>query len=98
MKICNLFVLLPLMQMAFFAKAVETNKMYFTYGSFSNPSATSGPPVPGIIYSKTKVETNDPREFLPAKDFPEGNWGEPFNGLQLSLRFAKQTYTNGEPI
>ncbi|HEX3856079.1 MAG TPA: hypothetical protein VHY30_02145 [Verrucomicrobiae bacterium] len=38
------------------------------------------------------------RETLPAKDFPEGNWGQPFRGFQLSLRFNKDIYTNDEPI
>ena len=37
-------------------------------------------------------------ECRPAKDFPEGNWGSTNAGLQLSLRFTKQTYTDGEPI
>jgi len=44
------------------------------------------------------TEAKKTRESLPAKDFPEGNWGEVTNGCQLSLRFAKLTYTNGEPI
>jgi hypothetical protein len=38
------------------------------------------------------------REALPVNDFPEGNWGQPFRGFQLSLRFNKDTYTNGETI
>lgn len=38
------------------------------------------------------------RESLPVQDFPEGNWGGPEHGLQLSLRFNKTNYTNGEAI
>lgn len=38
------------------------------------------------------------RESLPAKDFPEGNWGLPVEGIQVSLRFNKSSYTNGELI
>jgi len=38
------------------------------------------------------------RESLPAKDFPEGNWGDLVDGVQVSLRFDKLSYTNGEPI
>jgi len=37
-------------------------------------------------------------ESLPAKDFPQGNWGAEANGFQLSCRFEKTTFTNGEPI
>jgi hypothetical protein len=53
----------------------------------------------GYYMDPQKVEaakTN--RECLPAKDFPEGNWGEPLIGYQLSLRFQKQVYANNEPI
>ncbi len=38
------------------------------------------------------------RESLPAAEFPEGNWGEVTNGCQVSLRFDKRVFTNGEPI
>ena len=38
------------------------------------------------------------RESLPAEEFPEGNWGVVTNGCQLSLRFTKTNYTNGEPV
>lgn len=37
-------------------------------------------------------------ESLPAKDFPEGNWGKPAYGLQVSLRLTKSAYTNREKI
>ena len=37
-------------------------------------------------------------ESRPAKQDPEGHWGEMTNGIQMSLRFEKQTFTNGEPI
>ncbi|HEV2693530.1 MAG TPA: hypothetical protein VG347_11595 [Verrucomicrobiae bacterium] len=37
-------------------------------------------------------------ECWPAKNFPEGNWGEPVKGIHVSLRFDKQVYTNGENI
>jgi hypothetical protein len=38
------------------------------------------------------------KESRPAKDDPEGHWGEVWEGFQLSLRLDKETYTNGEPI
>jgi hypothetical protein len=37
-------------------------------------------------------------ESRPAVDDPEGNWGFVSHGFQLSLRFAKQEFTNGEPV
>ena len=48
--------------------------------------------------NKLLEEAKMTRESLPSKDFPEGNWGAVTNGCQLSLRFTKTTYTNGEPI
>ena len=38
------------------------------------------------------------RESLPAEQYPEGNWGTATNGFQLSLRFSKPTFTNGESV
>ena len=38
------------------------------------------------------------KESRPAKDDPEGHWGEVREGTQLSLRLDKDTYTNDEPI
>lgn len=37
-------------------------------------------------------------EYLPAEQFPAGNWGKATNGIQVSLRFDNASYTNGEPI
>lgn len=37
-------------------------------------------------------------EARPALLDKEGNWGFPVEGFQLSLRFTKWIYTNGEPI
>lgn len=49
----------------------------------------------GNNISDDKGGTN---EYFPAEQFPEGNWGKATNDLQLSLRFNKSIYTNGEPI
>jgi hypothetical protein len=43
-------------------------------------------------------EARTQRECLPAELFPEGNWGVPQDGLQLSIRFEKQSYLSGEPV
>jgi hypothetical protein len=34
----------------------------------------------------------------PAEDDPEGHWGTPWEGLQLSIRLEKEAFTNGEPV
>ncbi|HTL55712.1 MAG TPA: hypothetical protein VL361_08530 [Candidatus Limnocylindrales bacterium] len=38
------------------------------------------------------------QESRPADTDPDGNWGSVVEGFQLSLRFEKETYTNGEPL
>jgi len=42
--------------------------------------------------------TNGLNEYLPAEQFLAGNWGQSTNDIQVSLRFEKSCYTNGEPI
>lgn len=37
-------------------------------------------------------------ESRPAEQDPEGHWGKVVDGFQLSLRFEKQEFTNGEPV
>jgi len=70
-----------------YAYAGETNVFYINdsgHGEFRNP--------------KNIQAAKAARESLPAKDFPEGNWGAVQDGFQLSLRFEKQSFTNDEPI
>jgi hypothetical protein len=76
------------------AKAEETNELYLTYDN----SGIYAPKAEELHHQKLLAEAKKTRESLPAKDFPEGNWGESVNGLQLSLRFGKHLFTNGEPI
>jgi hypothetical protein len=63
--------------------ADETTNLFRTFDELERNSMTS------------EIRTN---ECLPASEFPEGNWGNATNGLQVSLRFDKATYTNNEPI
>ena len=67
--------------------AEETNKYYLTDDGF----------LP-FHHDQLLEEAKKAQESLPVKDFPEGNWGIIQDGFQLSLRFEKQTFTNGEPI
>jgi hypothetical protein len=69
-------------------EAAETNELYATR-DFSDV-------LRGIVRFHEATKTN--RECLPAKDFPEGNWGESFRGFQLSLRLDNNTYTNSKQV
>lgn len=93
MKINNLVLFLFLFwNMTLCVMAELTNELYVTDdGShiYADPKA---------YYDQLLSEAKKTRESLPAKDFPEGNWGEAVNGLQLSLRFTSKTYTNCEHI
>jgi hypothetical protein len=51
-----------------------------------------------VIHLKDIAAAESSPESRPADSDPEGNWGAPSNGFQLSLRFAKQEFTNGEQI
>jgi hypothetical protein len=48
--------------------------------------------------SKDDEERSEIKESRPADQDPDGHWGPALDGLQLSLRFKKQAYTNGENI
>jgi hypothetical protein len=85
------FLVLILWQTAFSSMADETNRFFYTYEKYESPSE-------GVVNPNTAEEAKRSRESLPVNDFPEGNWGQPFHGIQLSLRFEKTIYTNGEPI
>ena len=37
-------------------------------------------------------------ESRPTRDDPEGNWGQIYEGFQLSIRLEKANFTNDEPI
>jgi hypothetical protein len=37
-------------------------------------------------------------ECRPADNDSDGNWGAPWEGVQLSIRLQKKVFTNGEPI
>lgn len=88
----------------------STNLVYVTAGDFllletnewietNLPAKALRPEFYRFVIEPHKVEevrTN--RECLPATAFPEGNWGDPLLGHQLSLRFTKPTYANGEPV
>jgi hypothetical protein len=51
-----------------------------------------------FVEAKRIEEAQKSKESRPAEQDPEGHWGKVVDGLQLSLRFEKQEFTNGEPI
>ena len=71
--------------------ADKTNSYFYTYEKYERSSEE-------VVNPNKAEEAKQSRESLPANDFTEGNWGQPFHGIQLSLRFDKKDYANGEPI
>ncbi len=51
-----------------------------------------------LIEVRRIEEAQHSKECRPASEYPEGHWGHATNGFQLSLRFEKEVYTNGEPV
>jgi len=70
----------------------ETNQVFITNEKISFFHSTA------LLPSSRTNEATKKLESLPAKDFPQGNWGIESNGFQLSCRFEKTSFTNGEPI
>src|SRR5437867_456520 len=84
MKITFILILLLVYRIT---HAEETNKLFITDNGFLVAD-----------HERLLEEAKKSKESLPAEAFPEGNWGSPKKGFQLSLRFDKPTYTNGENI
>jgi hypothetical protein len=81
------------------AKAGETNVLYPTEDEeYGHAVRSNQPAAAKARYDVLWEAAKKTRESLPAIDFPEGNWGVVTNGCQLSLRFVKPVYTNGEPV
>lgn len=69
----------------------QTNEFYITDRS-SNGYAHESFSAEEVAAAKRAKDSR------PAKDDPEGNWGQPLEGFQMSIRFDKPRFTNGEPI
>lgn len=59
--------------------------------------AVYGMKVAEIDIEKLK-QARESDECKPESQDPKGHWGKAVEGFRLSLRFAKTSYTNGEPI
>jgi hypothetical protein len=51
-----------------------------------------------LIDAKRVKDAEKAKESRPADQDPEGHWGKVVDGFQLSLRFERQEFSNGEPI
>ncbi len=51
-----------------------------------------------VIHLSTVTQAQDSKESQLADKDPEGHWGLSTNGFQLSLRFEKNIFTNGESV
>ena len=72
----------------------EAHKLKFYFTTDDGPPYRS--PLP---FSPEQIEkAKHAKDSRPAEKDPEGNWGAVAEGFQLSLRFEKESYTNGEPV
>lgn len=88
------FILFFLFAACFSLQAIETNTFFPTDDGHIYLDTETGK----IINPRKVEEAKKIRESWPAQNFSEGNWGEVDHGCQLSLRFDKLVYTNGEFI
>jgi hypothetical protein len=51
-----------------------------------------------MVLKRSVEEAMKSPECRPAEQDPEGHWGAPTNGFQLSLRLSKTNYSCAEPI
>ena len=51
-----------------------------------------------LVRTQRVQEALRSNESRPAEQDPQGHWGKMVDGFQISLRFDKQEFTNGEPI
>ena len=80
---------MTLLLLCLHTQAEDTNIYYVTDDGHSGNIRND----PGAL-----DEAKKNKECLPADAFPEGNWGEIKNGVQLSLRFETNTFAVGQPV
>jgi hypothetical protein len=69
-----------------------------SFGADADPIYITDEGFVSLNYSNKLAESKKSKECFSVEKFPEGNWGTIEKGFQLSLRFDKQRFTNGEPI
>ena len=85
-------IIITILLFCILQSTAETNQVFVTV----DPGyiTASG----GYVLVQETNEATKKLESLPAKDFPQGNWGAETGGFQLSCRFEKTMFTNGEPM
>lgn len=87
----SLLVVLPLATCLVGSACAQTNQFYIT-----DERKTSYEDTP---FSPEQIErAKSAKESRPAQEDPEGHWGPVQEGFQLSLRFEKASFTNGQPV
>jgi hypothetical protein len=72
-----------------------TNHFFLTEGS---DFIMSIPGIGDVVNPEVVEKARHAKECQPAEEDPEGNWGKPTDGLQVSIRFDKASFAAGEPI
>ena len=70
----------------------ETNQFYLTDDFVTHYGDT-------LPFTPEQIESaKHAKDCRPAEQDPEGHWGQPTEGFQLSIRLQKESFTNGEPV
>jgi len=72
--------------------------LYTNFITANMPPETRLPRGPSPSPKQAFLNDKAGMEFLPAKMFPQGNWGNVVLGFQVSLRLDKKSYQKGDPI
>jgi hypothetical protein len=73
-----------------------TNHFFLTEGG--GGFIMSIPGIGDVVNPEVVEKARHAKESQPAEEDPEGNWGKPVDGLQMSIRFDKASFAPGEPI
>lgn len=87
----NILLITLVISVSLLHAPAQTNQFYITdEGKGSVPEAP---------FSREQTEkARHAQDSRPAEADPEGHWGSVQGGFRLSLRFEKESFTNGEPI
>jgi hypothetical protein len=89
----NILPIVLICLLALLAASAQTNRFYVTDESMPHHEPKT------VVFSPQQIEkAKRAKESRPADEDPEGHWGAPSQGYQLSIRLEKGTFTNGEPV
>jgi hypothetical protein len=76
-----------------FAPVLAQTNQYYIYDESVTPYLTNT-----IFTAEQIAKAKNAIDSGPVENDPNGNWGKVLEGFQLSIRFNKFSFTNGEPI